>query len=96
MDDPVVTDPELYSVVFENHRVRVLRYRDRPGDRTHLHGHPDMVMVPLTTFRRRLTVGERTVEIEKVRHEPAWVDACGHIGENIGKTPTDALFVELK
>ena len=29
--DPVVTDPEFYSVVFENDRVRVLEYRDEPG-----------------------------------------------------------------
>jgi len=43
--DPVVTDPELYTVVFENERVRVLQYRDRPGDRTHPHHHPDSVMV---------------------------------------------------
>ena len=32
--DPTVTDPGLYRVIFENDRVRVLEYRDRPGDRT--------------------------------------------------------------
>jgi hypothetical protein len=32
--DPTSTDPTLYRVVFENDRVRVLEYRDRPGDRT--------------------------------------------------------------
>jgi len=94
--DPVVTDPELYSVVFENERVRVLEYRDRPGDRTHEHSHPDIVIIPLATFRRRLTVGGRTVEIEKTCHEAGWVDAQAHIGENIGEGPSHALFVELK
>jgi hypothetical protein len=94
--DPVVTDPELYSVVFENERVRVLEYRDRPGDRTHEHGHPDMVIIPLSTFRRRLTVGGRTVELEKRQHEAGWVDAQTHVGENIGETESHALFVELK
>jgi hypothetical protein len=94
--DPVVTDPEFYKVVFENERVRVLEYLDRPGDRTHEHGHPDMVIIPLTTFRRRLTLGGRTVEIEKVRHEAGWVDAQTHIGENIGESESHALFVELK
>jgi hypothetical protein len=94
--DPLVTDRELYSVVFENERVRVLEYRDRPGDRTHEHGHPDMVIIPLTTFRRRLTLGGRTVEVEKIRHEAGWVDAQTHIGENVGDAESHALFVELK
>ncbi len=94
--DPVVTDPGFYSVVFENDRVRVLEYHDRPGDRTHEHAHPDMVIIPLTTFRRRLTLGGRSVEVEKVRHEAGWVDAQTHIGENIGDTASHALFVELK
>jgi hypothetical protein len=94
--DPIVTDPGLYSVVFENERVRVLEYRDAPGDRTCEHSHPDMVIIPLTTFRRRLTVGGRTVEVEKSRHDAGWVDAQTHIGENIGDTPSHALFVELK
>lgn len=29
--DPIATDPDLYTVAFENERVRVLEYRDRPG-----------------------------------------------------------------
>ncbi len=94
--DPVHTDPDFYSVVFENDRVRVLEYRDEPGDRTCEHSHPDMVIIPLATFRRRLTVGGRTVEFEKVRHDAGWVDAQTHIGENIGDVPSHALFVELK
>ena len=56
--DPTSTDPTLYRVVFENDRVRVLEYRDRPGDRTHPHGHPDSVMVTLSGFRRRVTSGD--------------------------------------
>ena len=47
-EDPTSTDPSLYKVVFENDRVRVLEYR------THLHGHPDSVMVTLSSFGRRL------------------------------------------
>ncbi len=39
--DPVVTDGDKYSVVLENERVRVLRYRDKPGHRTLQHAHPE-------------------------------------------------------
>ena len=35
--EPTVTDPQLYKVLFENDRVRVLRYTDSPGDRTKPH-----------------------------------------------------------
>jgi hypothetical protein len=83
-------------VVFENDRVRVLHYRDRPGDRTSLHSHPDMVIIPLSSFSRRLTVDGRTVEVEKTAHEAGWVPAQAHIGENVGTTESNALFVELK
>ena len=94
--DPVCTDPQFYSVVFENDRVRVLEYRDKPGDKTAEHRHPDMVIIPLSTFRRRLTVDGRELEVDKTRHEAGWVAAQTHIGENIGDVETHALFVELK
>jgi hypothetical protein len=65
--DPVCTDSALYTVVFENQRVRMLRYRDRPGDKTTLHEHPNMVLVPLSNFRRRMTVNGHTVQFREDR-----------------------------
>ena len=32
--DPVITDGDKYKVILENDRVRVLEYRDSPGQRT--------------------------------------------------------------
>jgi beta-alanine degradation protein BauB len=32
--DPKWTDPDKYAAVFENALVRVLDYRDKPGNRT--------------------------------------------------------------
>src|SRR5512135_559417 len=52
--DPTTTDPDKYKVIFENDRVRVLEYRDKPGDRTSPHEHPDSVMYTLSSFERRL------------------------------------------
>lgn len=97
MGDPTQTDPDKYKVVFENERVRVLEYRDEPGQRTSPHEHPDSVMVTLSGFDRRLIRegGEKrdvTLEPGVVR----WLDAQTHSGENTGTTPTHALFVELK
>src|SRR3954447_13073516 len=95
-DDPTRTDPDLYTVVFENDRVRVLEYRDSPGARTQVHRHPDSVMVTLTSFRRRVSSGGREVEVELPAGQARWVGAQEHRGENIGPTDTHSIFVELK
>lgn len=94
--DPVTTDPDLYSVVFENDRVRVLQYADKPGDRTTPHRHPDSVMVTLGPFRRRISDGSRQVDVELAGGQVRWLGAQEHSGENIGDTETRTIFVELK
>jgi hypothetical protein len=96
MPDPVETNPDLYHVVFENERVRVLEYLDRPGDATTPHSHPDSVMVTLSTFRRRLSSGDQQVEVEIPAFQARWLDAQEHSGANIGDTDTHTIFVELK
>lgn len=96
MTDPVVTDSELYRVVFENERVRVLEYRDLPGDRTHPHRHPDSVMYTLSSFRRRVSSGGRTMDVSLDAGQVRWLPAQEHVGENVGDTPTHTLFIELK
>lgn len=94
--DPVQTNPELYRVVLENSRVRVVEYRDQPGAATEEHSHPDTVMVTLSGFRRRLRSGGHEVEIELEPGQARWLDAQTHAGANIGDTSTHALFIELK
>lgn len=95
-DDPVISNPDLYRVVMENDRVRVLEYSDRPGDRTTPHRHPDSVMHTLSSFRRRLRTGGREVEVEIAAGTTSWLAAQAHSGENIGDTETHVIFVELK
>lgn len=96
MPDPTVTDPDKYMVVFENEQVRVLDYKDGPGARTSPHSHPDSVMITLGGFERRLTVGNQTRQLTLSPGEVRWPDAQTHYGENVGTTPSHALFVELK
>lgn len=94
--DPVATDPEHYRVVLENDRVRVLEFRDEPGARTHVHRHPDSVMVTATPVRRRVRSGDRVVDVELGPGEVRWVAEQTHLGENTGTAPAHAFFVELK
>lgn len=94
--DPTVTNAGLYTVVFENDRVRVLEYRDEPGAKTTPHRHPDSVMVTLSSFRRRLSSGDQVAEVEMPTGAARWLGAQEHSGENIGDTETHVIFVELK
>ena len=95
--DPVTSNPQHYSVVFENDRVRVLEYRDRPGEQTTPHAHPDSVMVTLSSFQRRLTGADgATRDVEIAAGTTGWLPAQQHAGHNIGETETHVVFVELK
>lgn len=94
--DPVETNPSLYRVIMENERVRVLEYRDAPGDRTTPHGHPDSVMLTLSSFRRRLIRDSQVAEVDLAAGLARWLPAQEHAGENVGDTGTHVIFVELK
>ena len=96
-DDPTTTDPDKYTAVMENDRVRLLRYRDVPGAKTRQHHHPESILYALSAFRRRLifpdgTTKERDFKPGDVMSIPAQT----HIGENIGSTDTEVLLVEMK
>jgi beta-alanine degradation protein BauB len=95
-DDPTITNPEKYKAIFENERVRVLEYRDEPGQKTTPHRHPDSVMYTLSSFRRRLSTDDRTVDVEMEAGKVVFLNAQTHTGENIGTSPTHVIFVELK
>jgi quercetin dioxygenase-like cupin family protein len=95
--DPVVTDGDKYRVVLENERVRVLEYRDSPGQRTSPHYHSDYVLCSLSAFKRRFVLADGREAVREVRPgDVVWGKAHSHIGENVGSTETHVLIVELK
>lgn len=95
--DPVSTDGDKYKVIFENDCVRVLDYRDRPGDKTHQHKHPAFVMYSLSAFKRSITLPDGKVLQRQFKEGDAmWSDSQVHIGTNSGETPTHVILVEMK
>ena len=95
--DAVQTDGDKYKVMLENDCVRVLDYRDSPGEKTHQHSHPAFVLYALTPFKRTLSLpGGKVLVREFKAGDVMWSDAQTHIGENIGQTPTHVVIVELK
>ena len=94
--DATELGPVGQEIVYENDRVRVLEYRDVPGTRTHPHHHPDSVMYTLSGFERRISSGDRVMEVALEPGETRWLPDQVHVGENTGSTATHAIFVELK
>ena len=95
--DAANTDGDKYKVVLDNAQVRVLEYRDLPGDKTHQHQHPAFVVVALAPFKRKLLLPDgRTMMREFKSGDVVYSGGETHIGENVGTTPTHVMLVEIK
>ena len=95
--DPIQTDGDKYKVKFENDKVRVLEYRDMPGDKTNQHRHPAFVLYALGPFKRTITLpGGKVLTREFKAGDVLYSDEQTHIGANVGDTPTHVILVEFK
>lgn len=95
--NPVDSDGDKYKVVLENDQVRVLEYRDMPGEITHQHRHPAFVLYAVTPFKRRIRLPDGKVLMREFKAgEVMYSPDQTHIGENVGATPTHVIMVEMK
>jgi len=95
--DPVKVDPKHYKVEFENRRVRVLRIKYGPRERSVMHGHPASVGVHLTDAHARFTLPEgKTEELRVTAGEVRSYPAGDHLPENLSDQPLELVFIELK
>jgi beta-alanine degradation protein BauB len=88
--------PNMYTVAFENERVRLLEVRLEPGAKSELHIHPNYVSYALSSGKVRLTDASGTIEQELHQGAASWHEAEEHSAENVGTTEIRALFIELK
>lgn len=95
--DPVQVAPNVYKVLFENERVRLLEVRIRPGDSSAMHSHPDYLVYSLgdnkVTFR---SPSGESAEVELKTGEVMWREAEEHSAENRATADVAALLFELK
>ena len=95
--DPVALSPQLYSVRFENDRVRVLEYRLKPGGKEPMHSHPPGVVFALADATVKTTLPDgKVVTYPSHTGEVLWRDAVTHSAENVGATEAHYYAVELK
>lgn len=90
-------DPKHHKIELENDRVRVLRTRLAPGEKTRMHSHPDNVVVFLTNSRFKSTTADgKTTNTHRKAGEVMWSDAMRHQTVNSGTTPGESIVIELK
>ena len=95
--NPVQSDGDKYKVVLENERVRVLEYRDQPGQKTQQHHHPAFVLYALSPFKRSITLPDGKVIMRQFKTgDVIYSEAQTHVGENVGDTETHVIMIELK
>ena len=96
-EDAAKVAPDVYKVLFENDRVRMLEARMPPGGHTEMHSHPNYLVYMLDDGKIRFTMptGE-TAELEVSAGEVMWREAEEHATDNVGATEVHALFFEPK
>jgi hypothetical protein len=96
-EDPVKVDPKHYTVEFENERVRVIRIKYGPGEKSVMHSHPESISVFLTDAHGKFTYPDgRTEDINATAGTVQHMDAFTHLPESSSKTAFEVIQVELK
>lgn len=95
--DPVKVDSGHYTVELENDKVRVLRIKYGPHEKSVMHGHPATVGIFLTDAQFRFAYPNRPTEEGTAKAgEIFYFDAHEHLPENRGDQPFEVIAVELK
>jgi len=96
-ENAVKADPKHYTVEFENDKVRVIRIKYGPGEKSVMHSHGPNVAVFLTSNTTRMTLpdgtsGEATNEVGATQ----WDDGGEHLPENLSDQPLELVLIEVK
>ena len=95
--DPVKVDSKHYTVEMENEKVRVLRIKYGPHEKSAMHGHPASVTVFLNDCEARFTYpDEKTEDVKAKAGQVLYFPALDHLPENLSDKPFEVIGIELK
>jgi len=95
--DPVQLNPEMFKILLEDERVRVIDDRVPAGAKVAMHSHGEYVVYPLSSYTMRFTFPDGTTRVVEVQQgTPRHVKGIVHAEENIGTTEAHAVLIELK
>ena len=98
-DDGTKVAPDVYKMLYENDRVRVILVATKPGQKTPMHSHPGSTFrYSMADTKVRLTMPDGTNrELQNEAGVGRWTELpTRHAHENIGTTPGHALLIEIK
>lgn len=97
IQDPVKIDPEHYRVEFENERVRVLRIKFGPHEKSVMHGQTSAIEINLTIAHLLVTYPDgRTENVHAKAGQVRLSPASERQPENLSDFPYEAVAIELK
>ena len=95
--DPVKVDAKHYKVEFQNKRVRILRIKYGPHEKSVMHSHPDSVAIFQTDGRVKFTYPNGKSEERDLKAGQAVFTPAGrHLPENLTGNDMEVILVELK
>ncbi len=95
--DAVQVAPHVYSVLFENERVRLLEVRLKPGESSAMHSHPAYVIYGLGDGKVKFnSPSGESAEVDLKAGEVMWREPEEHAVDNLGSTEAHALLFELR
>jgi quercetin dioxygenase-like cupin family protein len=95
--DAAKVDSQHYKVEFENARVRVLRVKYGPHEKSVMHRHPDAVAIFQTDGRIKFTYpGGKTEERDMKAGQTLFTPAVTHLPENLTDGDMEVILIELK
>ncbi len=96
-EDAVIADPAHYTVEFENDKIRVVRVKYGPGEKSVMHSHAAHASVILSDTTWRMTQPDGSSADAPVKTgDTSWADAGEHSPENLGEGPGEVILVEIK
>ena len=95
--DAVTADPAHYTVEFENDKVRIIRIKYGPGEKSVMHSHAQNVSIMLTDGTVRMTSPDgSSQDLPGEVGSATWSDAQEHLPENVSDGPLEVVLVEVK
>jgi quercetin dioxygenase-like cupin family protein len=93
--DPAKLAPQMYRVILDNSKLRVMDYHLKPGKQEPLHSHPNGTFVYFFTDADMQPVSGGNETHNRVG-DAIWRDPVTHAGKNTGASEVHALLVEPK
>lgn len=98
-DDGTKVAPDVYKVLFENRRVRVVRVGSKPGQNVPMHSHPGSAFrYPMANTKASFITPDGTKgQLESKTGVARWTELpTRHAYQNIGGIEGHTLLVEIK